>query len=267
LRIRLRENSEPAVRRVLAVETSRVSSTRFRRIAEQAGWVADLASDPTEAFGLCLSYRYEAILLQLAMKHGAELLEPLRELQRDAAFVLVQEAGQHLMSVPAPEAGIVGLVRKPWCELELRGVLERAASLSAARHRFEVPTNRDLRCAVRGLWVGDDASFEELRGDWKLDKIALTLLHARSLRQACERLATETFDLVLTELTLPDAWGLDAIAQLALHPAQPSVVVMTRVYDQALVSQLLRLGASAFVPLSPVDRPRLEAAVLCALTR
>jgi CheY-like chemotaxis protein len=252
------------MRRVLLLD-SPAAHARFRRLVEPAGWSVDATSDPTEAFGRCLEYRYEAILLQLAMRQATELLLPLRELQRDAAFVLIQEATQRLVAVPPPDPGIVGLLRKPFTEGAVLGVLERAARLSRARRRFGEPTSHALRCSARALWVGDDATFRELGSAWQLAKVALVLVQARSLGQACERLHAESFEVVLTDLTLPDAWGLDSVSQLAAHPAQPPIVVMTRVYDDALVSQALRAGARAFIPLLPVDRPRLEAAVISAL--
>lgn len=267
LRARLREGHESASHRVLCLDSSRTAAARFRRAAESFGWCVDVTADATEAFGLSLSYRYQAILLPLHTKQVAHALESLRQAQPEAAFILVADANKRLSAVPAPDPGIVGLLQMPWSEATIGTLLERAAQLSAARRRFSPDPTRTLRCAVRALWVGDQRRHTALQSRWCGDSLTLQLAHARTLAAATTRLDEESYDLVLTDLTLPDAWGLDSVVRLVSHPSQLPVVVVTGVYDEALISQILRLGAANFVPFEPVNPARLEAAVIGALTR
>ena len=67
--------------------------------------------------------------------------------------------------------------------------------------------------------------------------------------QAClARLGEEKYDVLLLDNHLPDMDGIDVLKQLAIKEVLLPVVMVTNVGDEALVVQVLRLGAWDYVP-------------------
>jgi signal transduction histidine kinase len=67
--------------------------------------------------------------------------------------------------------------------------------------------------------------------------------------QGClSRLAERTYDVLLLDNHLPDMDGIDVLKQMALRHLSVPVVMVTGTGDEALVVQVLRLGASDYVP-------------------
>ena len=62
------------------------------------------------------------------------------------------------------------------------------------------------------------------------------------------RLAAERYDALLLDYHLPDLDGVDVLRRLATKGLELPVVVATAVGDEALVVQVLRLGACDYVP-------------------
>ena len=73
------------------------------------------------------------------------------------------------------------------------------------------------------------------------------LLHATTLAAGLETLATGGVDLVLLDLSLPDAAGLDALLRVReLHPDVP-VIALTGLNDETLAAQALQAGAQDYL--------------------
>ncbi len=67
--------------------------------------------------------------------------------------------------------------------------------------------------------------------------------------QAClARLGEEKYDVLLLDNHLPDMDGIDVLKELAIKEVLLPVVMVTNVGDEALVVQVLRLGAWDYVP-------------------
>lgn len=78
----------------------------------------------------------------------------------------------------------------------------------------------------------------------------LRIREAVSLADACSQLAAEPADLVLLDLWLPDASGLEGLMALRRqHPKLP-VVVISAFADRATIVKVLACGAAGFVPKS-----------------
>jgi len=86
-----------------------------------------------------------------------------------------------------------------------------------------------------------------------------------TVERALDRLTRTGADLVLTDLIMPGAGGLDLLETLAAWPSAPPVIAMTGADDGQLIAAAFEAGASA-VLRKPVTSRQLEAAV-AALTR
>lgn len=80
---------------------------------------------------------------------------------------------------------------------------------------------------------------------------------AATARQAIDRLAEPGWwDLVVLDLGLPDARGIDALIQVRAKAPDTKVAVLSATDDRETVDRALRAGAAAFVPKSS-DRETL----------
>jgi PAS domain S-box-containing protein len=93
------------------------------------------------------------------------------------------------------------------------------------------------------------------------------ITHVERLMEALHQLATERFDAVLLDLSLPDSQGLDTFTTLhARTPAMP-VVVLTGLDDQALAVGAVKAGAQDYLVKDQVDGHLLERALRYAIER
>jgi signal transduction histidine kinase len=110
---------------------------------------------------------------------------------------------------------------------------------------------------------------EELRGVERTDTAptAFALLCADRLAVGLERLAADKVDVVLLDLSLPDAHGLSTLAKLReVAPATP-VLVLTGLDDQELAAQAVREGAQDYLVKDRVDGGVLGRTIRYAIER
>lgn len=97
--------------------------------------------------------------------------------------------------------------------------------------------------------VGDEGP---LRGD------PIRLMQAGSAAEACEVLKANTVDVVILDLTLPDARWLEGLHRVrATAPGVP-VIVLTGTTDEAVGLEALRAGAQDYVLKPPPDAATLR---------
>jgi diguanylate cyclase (GGDEF)-like protein/PAS domain S-box-containing protein len=108
----------------------------------------------------------------------------------------------------------------------------------------DFPQGRRRLGAVRILLLEDDPVFAGLVGDSlrRASSDELTLFHATTLAEAQAHLAAESFDLVVTDLSLPDSHGLETLAALA-GAGDRLICVLTGEQDPGLREAALGLGA------------------------
>lgn len=93
------------------------------------------------------------------------------------------------------------------------------------------------------------------------------LAHVPTLNQGLSRLARETFDLVLLDISLPDSQGPDTLR--ALHETAPDipVIALTGLDDDAFGIKLLQMGAQDYLIKGDIDSRILSRAVRYAIER
>jgi DNA-binding NtrC family response regulator len=111
----------------------------------------------------------------------------------------------------------------------------------------------------RILIVEDDNSFrkcleEDLRGK------RYNVFPARSLHEARELLARETFDVLLTDLRLPDGSALDLLKELEARPQRPLTIVMTGHASVESAVDSMRHGAFEYL-VKPFSLAQLDVAI------
>jgi diguanylate cyclase (GGDEF)-like protein len=86
---------------------------------------------------------------------------------------------------------------------------------------------------------------------------SLTVLRAERLSQALRMLHDRPVDLIITELCLPDACGIDSVQRLRERSPGAALVVCSHLNDEPLAEQLMQLGAQDFVNKQALSEPTL----------
>src|SRR5262245_13241389 len=80
-----------------------------------------------------------------------------------------------------------------------------------------------------------------------LSGTALEIDRAERLSTALARLNSGTFDAVVLDLSLPDAWGLDTIRRLRREAAAVPIVVLTGLNDEEIAMRAVEEGAQDYL--------------------
>ncbi|HWK90332.1 MAG TPA: response regulator, partial [Longimicrobium sp.] len=116
---------------------------------------------------------------------------------------------------------------------------------------------------------------EDNPGDARLIRVYLAeagppgfeVAHADRLAPALERLADAGAEVVLLDLSLPDAHGVDTVRRtLAATPEVP-IVVLTGLDDEAVALDALQHGAEDYLVKGRVDGPLLSRSIRYAIER
>jgi diguanylate cyclase (GGDEF)-like protein len=87
------------------------------------------------------------------------------------------------------------------------------------------------------------------------------------ISEALECLRSETFDVVLLDLTLPDAHGPDAFVRVRASAPDVPVIVLVSEADESLAITLMRQGAQDYLIKSELDCLPLARSLRCAVER
>jgi len=116
---------------------------------------------------------------------------------------------------------------------------------------------------------------EDNRGDARLLREALAesagvrfeLAHVERLADALRRLDEEAFAIVLLDLSLPDAQGLDTVLKVHTHVSHLPIVVLTGMENDELAAEALRKGAQDYLVKGKVDGNLLARSIRYAIER
>ena len=112
---------------------------------------------------------------------------------------------------------------------------------------------------------GDARLFTELlRGAGASD---LKMVQVDRLSAALDRLNREPFDVVLLDLSLPDASGLDTLVRAHAQAPKIPIVVLTGHDDEALAVRAVRAGAQDYLVKGHVDGELLVRSIRYASER
>lgn len=243
--------------RVLLVDDGRQCHRLLDRIASSIGAAVHHARSIADAVRHALKFSYDALIVDAGLGGRAlvPLLTQLGSLQSSAAVLLSGDARQFPDDFSL-DGNLLGSLRKPWDEEELEAALRRAFELSRARQeqRPRAPTAASLG---RLLLVAKQADARRIARLLGRDKRAENVVCASSLAEAMSLCSQQAFDVVLTDVCLPDACGLDAVVRIRRALPHPPIVALTTSEDVAFSDQALQAGAQ-----DVLAKPRLDAGEL-----
>ncbi len=96
------------------------------------------------------------------------------------------------------------------------------------------------------LLEDDDVDFDAVKRQLDASPISFDVARVDTLQEACDRLKSHRFDIVLTDLRLPDSDGVETVDSLAEHSQETILLVMTGLEDDEIEQEVLNRGAHGF---------------------
>ena len=121
---------------------------------------------------------------------------------------------------------------------------------------------------IQVLLVEDDPSdYQLLTRQLRSVGYDLDIQWAQTLTEASEQLATSTYDVVLTDLSLPECCGLETVAKLRRLANDLPIIVLTGIDDEALGQELLECGAQDYLVKGELNGRPTRRAIQHAIQR
>ncbi len=96
---------------------------------------------------------------------------------------------------------------------------------------------------------------------------AFAIHHVAALAPGLDAATTQSWDVVLLDLTLPDSAGLDTVTRFLAQATEPPVVVLTGLDDSAVGLQAVQQGAQDYLVKGQGDAEMLRRSLLYAMER
>jgi signal transduction histidine kinase len=193
--------------------------------------------------------KYDAVLLdyRLPDMDGTDVLAEMAREEIELPVVMVTGVGDEELVVKALRLGAADYVPKQSDYLEtLPGVLTGVIADHRNKRKRGQPT---LPARLRILYL----EYHEMDVDLTLHHFGVHAPHvtiqiARSCNEALERLSGEhDFDLVLTDLRMPDRSALEFLREARQRTTVPPFIVITGKGDEAAAIAALKLGAYDYI--------------------
>jgi diguanylate cyclase (GGDEF)-like protein len=232
-------------KRILFVDADPAVGQAFSRAVGRCRFEVDVATSAGEALALTREFVYPIVVTDLRMSDGdgVGLVERLTRCNPETSFVLIASDPElRLRSNGRVDGRIVSMLSKPWDSDELIATLGRALDLYQRRSVLPPSAGTRVELSLQLLLVEDNPGDALLFTRQLLNQSAV-VTHATQLCDALALLAARSFDVIVTDLSLPDARGLDALMRLQQAAPDVTVVVLTGLDDEALALQLVECGA------------------------
>jgi len=201
---------------VLICEDDPDIATLLELMLKQDGFTTDTARSAADAEGLLRNNTYDAMTLDLGLpdKDGITLIKELREKPetRDIPIVVVSaNATEGAKEINGDAIGVIDWLEKPINQERLSEGLHRAVASSSNGN-------------ARILHVEDDPDILQVVSVLISD--VAEIVPAKTLSKARSLLETQSFDLVILDLMLPDGDGEDLLPLLKRddHKSTPVIV-------------------------------------------
>jgi diguanylate cyclase (GGDEF)-like protein len=255
-----------AAPRLLFVDDDPMVARLFARLAGRMGYTVDTAVGSRDAVRLTTFREYDVIATDLLMggMNGIELVERLAESSANTVFLIVTGAPDLTpFYSKVADRRIAGVLAKPFEPERVEQALQGAFAMNARRRKGAGPSERRSRT----LLVEDSPSDALILSD-ALEALDGALVeHVNRLSDAVRKLHDHHFDTIVTDLSLPDARGLDAVTRLRTCAPDATLIVCSAVTDDALELQVIELGAHDFLTKSGLGHASVARAVRFARVR
>lgn len=267
--------------RILIADDDPVIIDIVQTLAESEGYEVVTARDGREAFSILQhDGDFRAIILDMVMPHmeGSELLRKMqRETRLSRIPVLMMSSSVDLNVLSTGFGpGAMAFIPKPFTPAQLRNTLRLIALKDPTpseilRNPFETTIPVKVAATrINVLMIEDnpgeavviEAALLESSAIARLSNIEVS--HANMVSGGLERLQAGDIDVVLLDLSLPDAEGLETLLLFLEQDAGVPIVVLTGAESDRLATEAMQLGAQGYLVKGRVDAKDIIQAVYSA---
>jgi two-component system cell cycle response regulator len=253
--------------KVLFVDDDRSVRVAFANAARALGVEATLAESGGQALELAQSDQFPVVVTDLRMPgiDGMALIERMAALDAEAAFVLVSADSAPQATLPRRGgSAIAAFLPKPLQVGDLQDALARAYALHQRRKAQAEASDATGHWSL--LVLEDNPGDATLIQEY-LEGQGVNATYATRLCDALQLVHDREFDAILTDLTLPDARGFDAVLRLQASAPTAALLAYSGVADEALALQVVQLGAQDYLDKGGIDQAVLLRALRFARER
>ncbi len=177
---------------------------------------------------------------------GTELIQEMRnsEALRDVAFLLISSETSVRYLEPLRQAGVIGILPKPFDRDQLeRSLYNTLDFLEPEELELKSYTPDELR-----VLIVDDSFTARHMVRQILEKMGMEqFVEAENGKQAIECIEREYFDLIITDLNMPEMDGKELSDYVRTQSSQPSVPILmvTSQQDKGRLAGIEQSGVSA----------------------
>lgn len=254
---------------ILLVEPSSTQLKLIQRSLADAG-VKHVEGLSTGGEALAVMKQFPPDLVASAMylpdMTATELVQAMREREelRDVLFMLISSETQYNALEPICQAGVMAILPKPFGQEELQRALRSTVEfLDPHELALSHVDLADLR-----VLVVDDSTTSRRYVTQVLTNLGIgNVRSAQDGRKAVEALAGESFDLIVTDLNMPEMDGLQLVEYIREHLGDASIPILmiTSEQDEARLTTVQQSGVSAICN-KPFDTQHLKDILTRVLT-
>lgn len=214
----------PALRTLIVDDDSDVRAAAAR-ILRDAGCYVIEAGSAADARKICVRHEdpIDLVLLDVMLSDGrGDLLAyELRELRPTITVVLM--SGYAVSALGTTGIRPDQVLHKPFSPSELRAAIARACATGRSSSS-EAPTREGAR--YRALVADDDGTLRRVFGRM-LAKADFEVVDVDSGQRAIEVLAAQSFDVIISDVQMPDGSGIDLLRAIRRVDLDVPVILMT----------------------------------------
>ncbi|MEY4575332.1 MAG: Phytochrome-like protein cph2, partial [Pseudomonadota bacterium] len=225
-----------------------------------------IAANGGRALELADRTEYAVVLTETTLSDmtGAALIESLSKTASASQYIALTTQ-RELLPPPRGEqrcSRLVSLITKPW-DVDLL-----SQTLNVANDLYRKRRDQADNLAGNSLLVVDSSADDFALVQDCLDGVPrLKVQRVSRVSDALRVLLDQPVDLILTELCLPDACGVDSVLRLRALAKSAAIVVCTSAEGEQLAEQLMQLGAQDFLTKHNLTEPTLLRALRFARER
>lgn len=250
--------------RVLCVGAEAAMREVLTRSLEPEGFELAFAHSGVDSLSRLQQRRYPVVIVDdhLLGLDALTLVQRLQALHPESKFLLLtQQSSCGAGQSRAFDGGCIEVVNKPFAQGYLIRVLHRVIELG----------HEPAWHAVNSVLLVEDNSAES---DLVMHHLSVwpygeppVVTRVSSLQEAVFFLHAQTVDMILTDLSLSDASGLDAVRRLRAAAPSVAILVLTGLADEELGLRAIQLGADDYLSKSELNRAYLTRAIRRGMER
>ncbi|HTR53572.1 MAG TPA: response regulator [Kofleriaceae bacterium] len=239
---------------ILVVDDQREVRTVTARILQEAGCRVLEAATAEEARQVCVSHdgAIDVVVLDVVLSDGRGdlLIKELQGLRPTIATVLMSGYPAGALT---PSGGVPrDLLAKPFSPSELRAAVARALGIGHSPETAPIPrvspSSTERRCV---LLADDDPALRRVLVKL-LAKADFDVVDVDSGRKAIMALEARPFDVILSDVQMPEGGGVDLLAAVRRIDLDVPVILMTGTPDIHAAAAAVEYGAFRFLT-KPLD--------------